>query len=100
MPKPTDNAEVSLEAALKRCRALLRPHDADAVVVLTKEVRDEETGEESDLTICVPLGRISVGRAVFSQAIEDGLWCKIAQLPATLPPEDEHEEEDEEADAG
>jgi hypothetical protein len=97
--KPTDNAEHSLEVALKRCRALLRPHDTDAVVVLTKAVVDEETGEQSDLTICVPLGRISVGQAVFAQAVEDGVWCKPSQLPETLPPEEEDEEEDEEADA-
>lgn len=97
-PVPSDNAEASLEVALKRCRALLRPHDPDAVVVLTKSVIDEETGEESDLAIVVPLGRVSVGRAVLTQAVEDGLWCKPTALPTVLPPDDESDDEECEAD--
>lgn len=91
--EPTDNAEVNIEVALRRCRALLRPHDPDAVIVLTKAVPNPDGGEDDDLTVCVPMGRTSVGEAVLARAVEIGVWARPSKVSEVIPPDDEDAEE-------
>lgn len=93
--KATDAA---LRNAIARCRDLLREHDQDAVIVLSKPFLtplDDGTTEEDDAFLCIHIGRKSKGHASLCSDVENGMWFRWDRIPQTLPRHDDEEEVEE-----